>query len=563
MRRFLAGSLGVSFGLWAGVAGAGDAPAPAANQQTPPVRAVLGTPVAILGRPVPLPVSSPGDASKIPVVDRQVTPASFTPPPMAWNTVVRGQEPDTSMPLPIGPSTDAQSPTTAKKQQGRAAKETPELLQQMPTPAETSAPFPGAPGVVPFQGPPGAAPFQGHPGAGPVAGVPGTVTPDECEGGAFAGDNCCGPFGCRPFWGCACTDVNNFMWFEGDYLLWWIKGNKTPPLVTTSPAGTPVSSAGVLGAPGTQVLFGGGNPDMGEFSGGRFTLGFWLDPNHCFAIDSTTFFLGSRSTSFSVGSDGSTILARPFTSVVTAILPGVFVPTSPFQASELVSFPGLLAGNVGVRQTSQLWGTDLNFRANLWNGCRWRVDGLLGARLFGLDENLTVTENLTALSNGQTFTVVDSFSTHNFFAGGQLGLDVGWHVGCWSIDLLGKVALGNMHEAVTINGYTTLGSSGPLPGGLLTAPTNIGHFSRDQFAVLPEACLKLGYQITPRIKAFVGYNFLYASNVIRPGNVIDTTVNVSQLPGGPGLIGQARPSILYHGSDFWAQGISIGLEFKF
>ena len=45
-------------------------------------------------------------------------------------------------------------------------------------------------------------------------------------------------------------------WIGAEYLLWSAKGDKLPPLVTTSPAGTPAPLAGVLGAPGTSVLFG-------------------------------------------------------------------------------------------------------------------------------------------------------------------------------------------------------------------------------------------------------------------------------------------------------------------
>ena len=45
-------------------------------------------------------------------------------------------------------------------------------------------------------------------------------------------------------------------WITGEYLNWSAKGDKLPPLVTTSPPGTPLAQAGVLGAPGTSVLFG-------------------------------------------------------------------------------------------------------------------------------------------------------------------------------------------------------------------------------------------------------------------------------------------------------------------
>src|SRR5580704_1335431 len=36
-------------------------------------------------------------------------------------------------------------------------------------------------------------------------------------------------------------------WVDAEYLLWWMRGQTVPALVTTSPAGTPMSSAGVLG----------------------------------------------------------------------------------------------------------------------------------------------------------------------------------------------------------------------------------------------------------------------------------------------------------------------------
>ena len=53
----------------------------------------------------------------------------------------------------------------------------------------------------------------------------------------------------------ALADPDRF-WVGMDYLAWSVKGDRLPPLVTTSPAGTPLAQAGVLGPPGTTVLFG-------------------------------------------------------------------------------------------------------------------------------------------------------------------------------------------------------------------------------------------------------------------------------------------------------------------
>src|SRR5262249_32043541 len=55
---------------------------------------------------------------------------------------------------------------------------------------------------------------------------------------------------------CACCPPPGQWWVRGEYLQWWLQGAHLPPLVTASPPGTPITSAGILGAPGTTVLFG-------------------------------------------------------------------------------------------------------------------------------------------------------------------------------------------------------------------------------------------------------------------------------------------------------------------
>src|SRR5207247_866512 len=71
------------------------------------------------------------------------------------------------------------------------------------------------------------------------------------------------------------------VWGSAEYLFWWIKDTPLPPLVTSSPPGT----LPALGRPGTTVLFGGNDVDNEERSGGRFTLGMWLDACEHFGIE--------------------------------------------------------------------------------------------------------------------------------------------------------------------------------------------------------------------------------------------------------------------------------------
>jgi hypothetical protein len=80
--------------------------------------------------------------------------------------------------------------------------------------------------------------------------------------------------------------------------------------------------------------------------------------------------------------------------------------------------------------------------------------------------------------------------------------------------------------------------------------------------VVPEVGVTLGYQFNDHIRAFAGYNFLYWNNVARAGNQVDTSVNTNLLApplgGGP-----SRPAFSFNGSEFWAQGVTFGIEFRY
>ena len=147
---------------------------------------------------------------------------------------------------------------------------------------------------------------------------------------------------------------------------------------------------------------------------------------------------------------------------------------------------------------------------------------------------------------------------------GQLGQDL--------MKAFGDGTTGITHQELDIEGSQTRLVPGALPavfnGGLLALNSNIGDRSRDVFSVVPEVGLTVGYQLTDHLKTFVGYNFLYWSNVIRPGDQIDTTIDVNRVPRfvPPGITvpdaGQIRPAVLFKETDFWAHGITAGFEYR-
>jgi hypothetical protein len=129
------------------------------------------------------------------------------------------------------------------------------------------------------------------------------------------------------------------------------------------------------------------------------------------------------------------------------------------------------------------------------------------------------------------------------------------------------VALGGTIEQLRVNGgtFTNFASA---PGAYLAQPTNMGAMSQSQFAVVPELNLNFGVRLNPWASIVVGYSFLYVSSVARPGDQIDRVINPSQAPAITGnfagnLSGPARPALNIRDTDFWAQGLNFGLQFRY
>jgi hypothetical protein len=348
------------------------------------------------------------------------------------------------------------------------------------------------------------------------------------------------------------TILPNGFYFRGEYLMWWNKAGSAPPLVTTSPVDTPQAQAGVLGQTGTSILF-GNSLDFGTASGGRFTAGVWLAPCELSALEATYFFLGNTSAKFNQTSDGTTILARPFFNVETAA-----------QDAVLIAYPHFSSGTVNVSASTELQSADLVFRRAIAQYPNMRFDVLAGYRYAQLHEDLTVNTSLTSplFAPGTTIQTFDSFGVSNQFNGAELGVSSQSQTCGWTLGLMAKLALGGTRSVVTIDGTTTTTGTPTTAGGLLAQPTNLGRFERNDFTVIPELGVTLGYELTPRVRATVGYTLFYWSNVARPGDQIDTNLNPSQFSGGT-LAGMPSPEFRLTTTDYWAQGLSFGFDCRF
>jgi Putative beta barrel porin-7 (BBP7) len=566
MRRLIASGLYLICGLMAGRAEAEEiqwraaAPHAAAASMT---QAQSPSSSVTLFRPVPLVsrVADP-DAGKITAVSYQ-TATLETP-----NPIVRFQRADAAQPMPMGPALNGEETLGPPRplitgNGGGPAPMSPDVVSRWI--GETPDFVPG--GIVPRHGDS----FVGHGGmcdCGNNCGdACGPVCCDPC------GPVCCDPC-CEPCCECCpncCADRGRF-WFSGEYLLWAFRRDALPPLVTTNTNGLPAS----LSNPGTVVLFGGNGTDDKDFSGGRFTIGYWCC--HCpeLGIEGSYFFLGQLNKTFAIGSNGMMSLGRPL-NVVNPTLDAMGNIVPPGENVEIVSL-GQTSGNVVVSQSSRLWGAELNGRYQWCCGPCWHVDFLTGFRYVDLQESINISENLTTpggvpgVPTGGTSNIIvsDRFGTHDQFYGGQIGLDTEGRWGRWFLAGTFKLAMGDMVERLNIGGNTTFTLPGAAPvtqnGGVLALASNIGTFSRNRFAVIPEVGLKFGVNITPHWRIFAGYNFMYLSDVVRPGDQIDRRVNTNQFPSvfqGTTLAQPALPAPLFKTTDFWAQGLTAGMEFRY
>jgi hypothetical protein len=374
------------------------------------------------------------------------------------------------------------------------------------------------------------------------------------------------------------------VWYgSAEFVLYSLSSDKSPPLVITGPLNTPNLPNPSINSPGVTTLYGGTlNTDPGF--GGKVTMGVWFNRCQTWGMFGSFFTTGTQqqNTSFS-SPDGTVFLARPFYNISPINFDGT--PHTPGEDIELVSAAGL-GGTVAINRTSLLRGADLNFRFNWCNytSCTgrfaWNLDKYFGVKYMGLDETLTVTENLAILPTepGQItdkFYVRDSFMTRNNFIGGNMGLISEMRLGRFFFDAHGSIALGATAQEVTIGGNTQITHNNiPSPlltGGLLGQQTNIGTYNRAQFSIIPEIGLKLGWQVSDHFRLFAGMDFTYWSNVVRPGQQIDYTVNASQLPRldangnpvQPPLVGPARPAFNWQNSNMWLTGFSAGVSWVF
>ena len=349
------------------------------------------------------------------------------------------------------------------------------------------------------------------------------------------------------------------IWGRAEAVQWWTKGMGAPVLATTSRNGTTQDEAGVLGLRRTTVLFGGHNDvNEGARGGGRYTFGFWADDCHTRGFEFSYLNLETEGTTFEATGDTRNILARPFFSTVTDA-----------EDSRLIVFPDLVDGSLDIDIRSKFETAEILWRRTT-SKCGGCVDYYFGYRHAKLEDQIGILEETVSLdgpTEGTQFSLADRFETENEFSGGQFSARLtSYSSPVWSLEWIGKIALGNTRTRAVNHGSTRVttpnGTTSTQNAGLLVQGTNSGTFTNDEFSTIAELGVTLRRHFAHDFAITFGYTAFLWTDVIRAGDAIDTTINVSQIPPGT-LVGESRPAFFPQTSNFWAQGLRLGLEYAY
>lgn len=334
-------------------------------------------------------------------------------------------------------------------------------------------------------------------------------------------------------------------WLRGDFLLWALKQQHLPPLVTAGPTG----SGAIRGNPGVGTLFGGDSVGPSPYYGARFTGGVWFESEYCFGFEGTYFFLADQASKFSLissGQPGSADVGRPFVNALTGQ-----------PAASLVSAAGA-PGLVTVRIPTELQDAEGNLVWNLKRTHTIDLNVVAGFRYLDMGGTLDIVTATTPPGATTTY-VGEEFAARNHFYGGQIGgrLDYRWH--SLVLHFTETLALGERTTEAVLQGVTlqSTAAGARVTGlGVLVQNSNFGRHSDQAFAVVNEIGIQAGWQITDCLQAYAGYTLLYVSSVVRPGDLVDMGVN---LAGGAPI----RPAFAPRSTDFWANGLNVGLEVRY
>jgi Putative beta barrel porin-7 (BBP7) len=293
-------------------------------------------------------------------------------------------------------------------------------------------------------------------------------------------------------------------------------------------------------------------PPMNLGGGASFGWGYWLDPQHTRALESSAFF----GVGYSKVPSGQGLTNSSFINTTPDVFVGLYNDTTTVNTGAIWDV---------------VYGVDSNYRMAVPNFPYFtNFDVLLGWRYVGLDEFAAAPSSVltrgyaSAIGLPGSFgqPIIDSsaprwYGIWNNFVGPQIGFNAERHWGSFWIQSENKVAVGatielgtagpTVHSATATTGASLAGIPLAVNAGTGSVTGVSGGTAnvKAAFTVVPSGNLKFGYDIIPDQRSVtLAYNYLYMS---------DVGLIATQLPS---------PAIIRQGS-YFMQGITLGFKEKF
>jgi len=363
------------------------------------------------------------------------------------------------------------------------------------------------------------------------------------------------------------------IWFRGEYLHWWTTGAHLPPLVSTVDANT-----GTI----PETIFGDQTVYDGNHDGYRVALGMWLDCAHRWGVEADYFDVSGKPCNYDSGfTDGY------FNGNAYPILRLLYDPATYANqgfATDYIGYPGFTNGRITVETSDYFQSAGLTLRRQLraseWSTSQsevnwtdpsartFRLDAIGGYRFARLIDTVSEQDNSFVYNTsepnwGYAYTNVNDYKSVNNFNGGELGLNAVFTRGRWSLDVVGKAAIGCNNQYVSLYNQATVDVSNAR--GLGTPPQvivqGLQEFSRNRFSAIPELMVTAGYQATDHLKFTVGYDLLYWSAIVRAADQIAVEPTTGY-PYGT-VAGGFATAFSWNESSYLAQGLRLGAELRF
>jgi|GEM_PF-4957100 len=339
-----------------------------------------------------------------------------------------------------------------------------------------------------------------------------------------------------------------------EYLVFAIRDGASPQVLHTLPgnfADLVLAAGNAIPPDSVRPVFGRDGLNYGTFSGIRLDLAADLPQGIRPGLDASFLQLEQRSDSFNTLSGGSSRRAA-----LDARNPdgaGRFLFLSLPDGSQSTAF--------SVENPLHLFALDFNAHCGGYRLFSDRTLVHLGVRYFDLRE--TVRVDGTSISGSSIALSTDRYRAVNQFYGGQIGWTSIFDRDRWSLSLCGKFALGAMNQSIRLDDESIRFDRGSIrsAGGFESA------VRRTRLAFMPEAVFKLSYRVAPGCRFNLGYDLFTISDIQRAAEAIRPLVQSLQTPlaPGPGIDATRAtlPTYGFHTSDFWAQGVTIGLSLVF